>query len=73
MKIHIVNPVVISKEGNGNMYEVIINIDENSIHKDIHLKSGLTGSIEVDIGKRTVLDYFLEPVIGELSKSMKEK
>ena len=72
-KITYINPIATSKEGMGNLYEVIIQIDENKLHKDIQLKSGLTGSIEVKIGKRSVLDYFLEPIVGELNNSMKEK
>ena len=72
-KIIHINPVAANKDGKGNMYEVIVQIDKNKLHKDINLKSGLSGSIEVNIGKRTVMDYFLDPIIGGLSNSLKEK
>jgi len=34
--------------------------------------SGLSGTVEVNVGQRRVLDYFLEPILGELNKSLKE-
>ena len=39
-KITYINPIATSKEGMGNLYEVIIYIDEIKLHLEIQLKSG---------------------------------
>lgn len=67
-----ISPSTLSLEGLGNVYTVKVEIDEKLLHEDIKLKSGLSGTMEINVGKRTVLDYFLEPIIGELDESLKE-
>lgn len=57
----------------GNVYAVKVEIDENLLPEDIKLISGLSGTMEINVGKRSVLDYFLEPIVGGLENSLKEK
>lgn len=68
-----VSPSAITNASNQSVYEVWVQIDEENCHEDIELISGMAGSVEVKIGKRSVMDYFLEPIIGSLDKSLKEK
>ena len=48
-------------------------IDEKLLNKDVHLVSGLSGTMEINVGKRRILDYFLDPILGSLDNSLKEK
>lgn len=71
--ISYISSSTISVGGIGNVYVIRAVIDEEHLHKDIELMSGLSGSIEINIGKRSVLDYFMEPIIGDLENSLSEK
>ena len=68
-----ISPTATISDNGSSVYEIKVEIDENDCHEDIDFKSGMVGSIEVNIGKRSVLDYFLEPILGNLSSSLKEK
>ncbi len=68
-----ISPSVITNDANQSVYEIQVKIDEENCHKDIEFISGMAGSIEVNVGKRSVMDYFLEPILGSLDKSLKEK
>ena len=50
---------------NGN--EMIIMMEDDDI------KIGMEGNCDIIIGKRTVLEYFLEPFIEGLEGSLKEE
>lgn len=67
-----ISPSAVNIEGMGNVYTVKAEIDEKLLHEDIQLMSGLSGSIEINVGQRSVLDYFLEPIIGDLDNSLTE-
>lgn len=54
-----------------NMYMIKVSVGKHS--ESIKLMSGMTAVVEVKIHKRSVLDYFLEPVKGNLKNSIKEK
>ena len=54
------------------MYKVWVQIDEANYHNEIELVSGMTGNMEIQVGKRSVIDYFLEPILGNLNNSLKE-
>ena len=61
----------IVEENNDPYYQVVISFDENmEIKKD--LKSGLTASASVLIGKTNVLGYYLEPLWRSLRFAMTE-
>ncbi|SCY14555.1 hypothetical protein SAMN02910370_01482 [Lachnospiraceae bacterium XPB1003] len=56
-------------EGLGTVYPVDISV--NGIPDD--MKQGMEGKMDIIIGTRTVMDYFLEPFRKGLDNSMKEK
>ena len=45
----------------------------NNNNSNIELISGLSGSVEIKTDKRTVLEYFMNPIIKGFGDSMKEK
>lgn len=70
-KVTYVSPSSFVNEKMGSVYLVKINITE--IPGGIDVISGLSGSVEIKIGKRSVMDYFLDPIKKGFGESLKEK
>lgn len=66
-----ISPSAFVNEDMGSVYLVKISLD--SYQDVITIQSGMTGSVEIKTGTRSVMDYFLEPIIKGLGDSMKEK
>lgn len=66
-----ISPSSFSSEQMGSVYLVKINITD--IPYGINLTSGLSGNVEIKTGKRTVMSYFLDPIIKGFGESLKEK
>lgn len=45
----------------------------NNTNDKINIFSGLSGTVEIKTGKRTVMEYFLEPITKGFNESLKEK
>lgn len=60
-------------EGMGNVYKIEVEIDSEGFNEEIKLMSGMSGNVEIDVGKRSVLDYFLEPILQGMKNSLKEQ
>lgn len=60
-------------EGMGNVYKIEVEIDSEGFSEEIKLMSGMSGTVEIDVGKRSVLDYFLEPILQGMKNSLKEQ
>lgn len=60
-------------EGMGNVYKIEVEIDREGFNEEIKLMSGMSGTVEIDVGKRSVLDYFLEPILQGMKNSLKEQ
>lgn len=58
-------------EGVGNVYIAEITF-EDELNDNILLRQGLTGTVEIKIGTRSVMEYFLEPITSGLYNSLKE-
>lgn len=72
-KIIYISKTSYEMEGVGNVYSIKVEIDNDELNKNINLISGLSGSVEIDAGTRSVLDYFLEPIVKGLNNSLKER
>lgn len=70
-KVKYISPSVFVSEQMGSVYLVKIEITDK--HDDIDIISGLSGSVEIKTDKRTVMDYFLEPIKKGFGESLKEK
>lgn len=68
-KIISIGNMVMQIENMGSVYPVEIKLEQ--VPPDI--KAGMEGSIDILVGTRTVMDYFLEPFRKGLRDSMKEK
>ena len=70
-KITYISPNSYTMEDIQNVYQVIAEItNENN---EINVISGLSGCMEIKIGEKTILSYFLEPILNGLNNSLKEK
>ncbi len=70
-KVKYISPSSFSNEKLGSVYLVKLDIDNSN--KNIEVMSGLSGSVEVKIDKRSVMSYFLDPIIKGFGESLKEK
>lgn len=68
-KIVHISDVPMNIEGKGMSYTVDIKLSEIPDN----IKSGMEGSIDIIVGTRTVMDYFMEPFMEGLDDSLKEK
>ena len=66
-----VSPSSFVSDSMGNVY--LVKIELNNNNSNIELISGLSGSVEIKTDKRTVLEYFMNPIIKGFGDSMKEK
>lgn len=66
-----ISPSSFANEQLGNVYVVKLEISE--INENIRIISGLSGAVEIKTDKRTVMDYFLEPIVKGFGESLKEK
>lgn len=70
-KITYISGTASSDEHMQNGYLVKVSIE--NMEERIELLTGMVAEIEIKIGKRSVLDYFLEPIMGTVHQSIKEK
>ena len=66
-----ISPNSFASEQLGSVYIVKLELDISN--EKIHVISGLSGSVEINTGKRTIMDYFLEPIVKGFGESLKEK
>jgi hypothetical protein len=66
-----ISPVPFVHEKMGSVYLVRARLE--NANNSIILTPGLTGTMEIDIDKRTVLSYLIEPITKGLDSSFKEK
>jgi len=70
-RVKYISPSSFSSEQLGSVYLVKLDVEDNN--PDIRVMSGLTGSVEVKIGTRSVMRYFLDPIMKGFGESLKEK
>ena len=69
--IKYISPSAFMNEQMGSVYLVKIELGEHN--QDIKIISGLSGTIEIKTGMRTVMEYFMEPIVQGFGESMREK
>ena len=70
-KIINISPGAVRDEEMGNVYPVRIQLQNDN--QNIRLLPGLTGVVEIKTGKRSILEYFMEPVIKGFNSALKQK
>ena len=66
-----ISPSSFQNEKLGSVYLVKLDVDESN--PNINVMSGLSGAVEVKIGRQSVMRYFLDPIVKGFGDSMKEK
>lgn len=66
-----ISPSSFNSEQLGSVY--LVKLDITDVPEEINIVSGLSGSVEIKTDKRTVMDYFLDPIIKGFGESLKEK
>ena len=66
-----ISPSSFNTEQQGSVYLVKLDVDDSN--ENIDIMSGLTGAVEVKVGKRSIMRYFLDPIVKGFGESMKEK
>ena len=70
-KVKYISPGTFSNEQYQNVYLVRLEVVE--LPENVTAIAGLQGSIEMKTGKRSILQYFLEPITKGLGESLKER
>lgn len=65
-----ISPSAFSSEQMGSVY--LVKIEVTDVPEGISVISGLSGSVEIKTDQRTVMEYFLEPIIKGFGESLKE-
>ncbi len=66
-----ISPSAFSSEQMGSVY--LVKIEITDVPEGISVISGLSGSVEIKTDQRTVMEYFLEPIIKGFGESLKER
>ena len=66
-----ISPSSFNSEQLGSVYLVKLEMDNSN--ENIDVISGLSGTVEIKTDKRTVMEYFLDPIIKGFGESLKEK
>ena len=66
-----ISPSSFANEQLGSVYIVKLELDNGN--ENIRVISGLSGAVEIKTDKRTVMDYFLEPIVKGFGEILKEK
>ncbi len=66
-----ISPSAFINEQMGSVY--LVKIKPENVSDSIDMISGLSGSIEIKTDKRTIMRYFLDPIIKGFDESLKEK
>ena len=70
-KVKYISPSSFNSEQLGSVY--LVKLDINNTNERIEVMSGLSGAVEVKIDKRSVMSYFLDPIIKGFGESLKER
>ena len=66
-----ISPSSFNSEQLGSVYLVKLEMDNSN--ENIDVISGLSGAVEIKTDKRTVMEYFLDPIMKGFGESLKEK
>lgn len=66
-----ISPSSFNSEQMGSVYLVKLDVDDSN--PNINVMSGLTGVVEVKVGKQSIMRYFLDPIVKGFGDSLKEK
>lgn len=66
-----ISPSSFNSEQLGSVY--LVKLEITDVPDGINIVSGLSGNVEIKTDKRTVMEYFLDPIMKGFGESLKEK
>lgn len=69
-KVKYISPSSFQNENMGSVY--LVKIDLTDWNENIDIISGLSGSVEIKTGERSIMRYFLDPITKGFGESLKE-
>lgn len=69
-KVKYISPSSFQNENLGSVY--LVKIEITDWNENINIISGLSGSIEIKTGERSIMKYFLDPITKGFGESLKE-
>ena len=69
-KVVYISPTSFTSEQMGSVYLVKIALTDDN---NIDIRPGLSGAVEIKTGRRTVMEYFLSPIMKGFGDSLKEE
>lgn len=73
-KITYVSPSAVEDERKGLVYKIKVSVDRNSFNingSDVPISSGMSGTAEIKLEERRIIEFFLEPVFEYFDDSLK--
>lgn len=70
-KVTFISEMAENMEGLGGAFLIKVSLTDRKFDKKLII--GMSGSAEMVVGKRRIIDYFLEPVTGALKESVRER
>lgn len=73
-KVISISPTAVQSETNGLVYTIKIAIDKKTINvngNELNITSGMTGTSEVKISERPIIEFFIEPLVEYFDTSLK--
>lgn len=70
-KVKYISPSSFQNENIGSVY--LVKIELTDWNESIDIMSGLSGSIEIKTGERSIMKYFLDPITKGFEESLKEE
>ena len=73
-KIIYVSPSAVEDERKGLVYKIKVSVDRNSFNingSDVPISSGMSGTAEIKLEERRIIEFFLEPVFEYFDDSLK--
>ena len=68
--VRYISPSSFSSEQMGSVY--LVKLDLENTNPNIRVMSGLSGTVEVKVGKQSVMHYFLDPIMKGFGESLRE-
>jgi hemolysin D len=60
----------------GRIYRALVELERHSVEVDgetIPLRPGLTATVDIDMGQRRIIEYFLEPLLRYQDEALRER
>lgn len=73
-KIIYVSPSAVEDERKGLVYKIKVSVDKNNFNingSDVPISSGMSGTAEIKLEERRIIEFFLEPIFEYFDDSLK--